>query len=73
MKEYALIRAMRKNCFDIVDLILELNKATVLTYDVCLLQDSSNRNVLHHAVLKEQGEFIKKFVQLDGDQSKMRD
>ena len=35
MKEVALIRAMRKNCFDIVDLILELNKATVLTYDVC--------------------------------------
>ena len=35
MKEYALIRAMRKNSFDIVDLILELNKATVLTYDVC--------------------------------------
>lgn len=35
--------------------------------------DSSNRNVLHHAVLKEHGEFIKKFVQLDGDQRKLRD
>lgn len=51
---------MRRDRYDLVELLLQLNKQRALTYeDVLCLTDAQDRNVLHHAVLKEHDGLIK--------------
>jgi ankyrin repeat protein len=40
--------------------------------EVICLSDSQGRNVLHHAVLKQHSDIVKKLIHLDSDYSKLR-
>jgi hypothetical protein len=53
LAEPPLIKAMRKDRYDLLDMIFKLNIEKYLNYEeVLCLTDSSGKNVLHHAVLK---------------------
>lgn len=51
--EPPMIKALRKDRYDLFELMLQINKEKILKYDdvLCIL-DGAGRNVLHHAVLK---------------------
>ena len=53
MEEPPMIKALRKDRYDLFELMLQINKDKILKYDdVLCLVDGAGRNVLHHAVLK---------------------
>ena len=71
--EPPLIKAMRRDRYDLVELMLQINKDKILSYDeVLCLTDAQDRNILHHAVLKEHDGIVRKLVHLDADHSKLR-
>lgn len=71
--EPPLIKAIRRDRYDLVELMLQINREKTLSYDqVLCLTDSSDRNVLHHAVMKEHADIAKKLIFLDVDHRKLR-
>jgi ankyrin repeat protein len=73
LTEPPLVKAMRKDRYDLIEMMLKLNKDKFLQYDsVLCLTDNSGKNVLHHAVLKQHTEIVRKLLYLDADQGKLR-
>jgi ankyrin repeat protein len=73
LTEPPLVKAMRKDRYDLIEMMLKLNKDKFLQYDLVLcLTDNSGKNVLHHAVLKQHTEIVRKLLYLDADQGKLR-
>ena len=73
MAEPPLIKALRKDRYDLFEMMLKINKERILKYDeVLCLADATGKNALHHAVLKEHADIVKKLVHLDADHSKLR-
>ena len=71
--ETPLIKAIRKDKYDMFDLLLQINKDKILKYDeVLCATDNLGRNALHHAVVKQQTNIVKKLINLDADSSKLR-
>jgi len=53
LKEPPLIKAIRKDRFDMLNSMLMINKEKILKYDEVLCQiDETGKNALHHAVIK---------------------
>jgi ankyrin repeat protein len=69
--EPPMIKALRKDRYDIFEILLGLPHR-FLTYEVLCLIDEQGRNILHHAVIKSHSEFVKKLVYLDSDFGKLR-
>ena len=60
MLEPPLIKAIRKDRFDLFSLMMQINREKILKYDEVLCQtDSSGRNILHHAVIKQHKDIVK--------------
>ena len=73
LSEPPLVKAMRKDRYDLIDMILKLNKDKFLNYEsVLCLTDSSSKNVLHHAVNKQHTDIVRKLLYLDSDYGKLR-
>ena len=55
------------------DLMLKISREKILKYEeVFCLQDDQGRNILHHAVIKQHSDIVKKLIFLDADFSKLR-
>lgn len=71
--ETPLIKAIRKDRYDMFDLLLQINREKILKYDeVLCATDSLSRNILHHAVIKQATSLVKKIIILDADHGKLR-
>lgn len=71
--EPPLIKAIRKDRYDLLLTMLSLNRDKMLKYDEVLLQqDQMGRNVLHHAVMKSHHGLVKKLIYLDTDSGRLR-
>ena len=71
LAEPPLIKAMRKDRYDILEILLQINKK-ILTYDALCLTDEQGKNVLHHAVIKQHSDIVKTLIYLDSDFGKLR-
>lgn len=69
-----LIKAMRKDRYDMINILLDLNVEKYLKYDEVLLKTNlkEGRNILHHAVSKGDYDIVKRLVYLDSDHGKLR-
>ena len=73
LSEPPLIKAMRKDRYDILEMIFKLPHQKYLNYEqVLCLTDSSFKNVLHHAVMKQHPEIVRKLLWYDSDNGKLR-
>lgn len=70
--EPPLIKAMRKDRYDLLEMVFKLPQKFLEYEQVLCLTDSSNKNVLHHAVMKQHPEIVRKLLWLDSDHSKLR-
>ena len=71
--ETPLIKAIRKDRYDMFDLLLQINKEKILKYDeVLCATDNLGRNILHYAVMKQASTLVKKIVILDADYRNLR-
>jgi len=52
MSEPPMIKALRKDRFNLFEMMLEIDPKILSYDDVICLQDETARNVLHHAVIK---------------------
>lgn len=68
-----MIKALRKDRYDLFELMLMINKDKILKYEVLCIPDGAGRNVLHHAVIKQHSDIVRKLILLDADSHKLRD
>ena len=73
LSEPPLIKAIRKDRYDLLEMIFKLPHQKYLDYDqVLCLTDSSYKNVLHHAVMKQHPDIVRKLLWFDSDHGKLR-
>lgn len=70
--ETPIIKMVRKDRFNLFDILMENAKKYVKYDEVLCLKDAMDRNVLHYAVQKEHPEIVKRLVYYDSDHHKLR-
>jgi ankyrin repeat protein len=69
--EPPMVKALRKDRYDLFEIMLGINPK-IMTYEVLCLQDDTEKNILHHAVIKQHQDLVKKLIYLDSDHGKLR-